>query len=57
MKTKHLAMENGDLTGSSIGDAMSALAETGWLEYELQVSIRHICTLTTLSTVMLLQKR
>ena len=26
MKTKHLAMENGDLTGSSIGDQMSAMA-------------------------------
>ena len=38
MKVKNLA-ENG-LTGSSIGDAMSALAETGWLEYELQVSIK-----------------
>tara|TARA_R110000744_G_scaffold333129_1_gene438517 strand:- start:19 stop:273 length:255 start_codon:yes stop_codon:yes gene_type:complete len=40
MKTKHLAMENGDLTGSSIGDQMSAMAEEGWLEYELMVSIK-----------------
>tara|TARA_R110000823_G_scaffold91535_1_gene201614 strand:- start:276 stop:530 length:255 start_codon:yes stop_codon:yes gene_type:complete len=40
MKTKHLAMENGDLTGSSIGDQMSAMAEEGWLEYELKVSIK-----------------
>ena len=40
MKTKHLAMENGDLAGSSIGDQMSAMAEEGWLEYELMVSIK-----------------
>lgn len=40
MKTKQLAMENGDLTGSSIGDQMSAMAEEGWLEYDLQVSIK-----------------
>ena len=38
MKVKNLA-ENG-LTGSSIGDAMSAMAEEGWLEYELMVSIK-----------------
>tara|TARA_B110000977_G_C10999669_1_gene463299 strand:- start:337 stop:594 length:258 start_codon:yes stop_codon:yes gene_type:complete len=35
MKTKHLAMENGDLTGSSIGDQMSSIAESEWLEAEL----------------------
>ena len=40
MKTKHLAMENGDLTGSSIGDQMSAMAEEGWLEHDLQVSLK-----------------
>ena len=38
MKVKNLA-ENG-LTGSDIGDAMSALAQEGWLEYDLQTSIR-----------------
>ena len=38
MKVKQLA-ENG-LTGSSIGDAMSAQAQEGWLEYDLQMSIR-----------------
>ena len=38
MKVKNLA-ENG-LTGSDIGDAMSALAQEGWLEYELKVSIK-----------------
>tara|TARA_R110000772_G_scaffold232790_1_gene344305 strand:- start:30 stop:281 length:252 start_codon:yes stop_codon:yes gene_type:complete len=38
MKVKNLA-ENG-LTGSDIGDAMSAQAQEGWLEYDLQMSIR-----------------
>ena len=38
MKVKNLA-ENG-LTGSDIGDAMSALAQEGWLEYDLETSIR-----------------
>lgn len=40
MKTKYLAMENGDLTGSDICDAMSAQLQDGWLEYELMVSIK-----------------
>jgi len=35
MKTKQLAMENGNLTGSSIGDQMSSIAEDEWLEAEL----------------------
>jgi hypothetical protein len=47
MKVKQLAVqyvsrqpaENG-LTGSDIGDAMSAIAEEEWLEYELMVSIK-----------------
>ena len=38
MKVKNLA-ENG-LTGSDIGDAMSAQAQEGWLEYDLEVSIK-----------------
>tara|TARA_R110001606_G_scaffold75015_1_gene173946 strand:- start:344 stop:592 length:249 start_codon:yes stop_codon:yes gene_type:complete len=38
MKVKNLA-ENG-LTGSSIGDQMSAMAEEGWLEHDLQVSLK-----------------
>jgi hypothetical protein len=37
MKVKNLA-ENG-LTGSDIGDAMSALAEAGWFEYELMATM------------------
>jgi len=37
MKVKNLA-ENG-LTGSDIGDAMSALAQEGWLQYELRATM------------------
>ena len=37
MKVKNLA-ENG-LTGSDIGDAMSALAQEGWLQYELRAAM------------------
>ena len=39
MKVKQLA-ENG-LTGSDIGDAMSALAEAGWFEYELMATMNN----------------
>ena len=39
MKVKNLA-ENG-LTGSDIGDAMSALAQEGWLEYELMTTMNN----------------
>tara|TARA_R110000772_G_scaffold61112_1_gene137737 strand:+ start:223 stop:471 length:249 start_codon:yes stop_codon:yes gene_type:complete len=39
MKVKNLA-ENG-LTGSSIGDAMSAQAQEGWLEYELMATMNN----------------
>ena len=37
MKVKNLA-ENG-LTGSDIGDAMSAQAQEGWLQYELRAAM------------------
>jgi hypothetical protein len=39
MKVKQLA-EN-DLTGSDIGDAMSAQAQEGWLEYELMATMNN----------------
>ena len=39
MKVKNLA-ENG-LTGSSIGDAMSAQAQEGWLEYDLMATMNN----------------
>lgn len=39
MKVKNLA-ENG-LTGSAIGDAMSAQAQEGWLEHDLMVSMNN----------------
>ena len=39
MKVKQLA-EN-ELTGSDIGDAMSAQAEAGWLEFELMSTMNH----------------
>ena len=39
MKVKNLA-ENG-LTGSDIGDAMSALAQEGWLEYDLMFTMNN----------------
>ena len=39
MKVKNLA-ENG-LTGSSIGDQMSAMAQEGWLEYDLMATMNN----------------
>lgn len=39
MKVKNLA-ENG-FTGSDIGDAMSAQAQEGWLEYELMATMNN----------------
>ena len=41
MKTKYLAMENGDLTGSSVLDAMSAQLQEGWLEYDLMATMNN----------------
>ena len=41
MKVKYLAMENGDLTGSNICDAMSAQLQEGWLEYELMAAMNN----------------
>ena len=41
MKVKYVAMENGDLTGSNICDAMSAQLQEGWLEYELMAAMNN----------------